>query len=366
VKTSRSRTPANLPPKGRLVPGPSAALATAKPGWTTFWFSAADPIALHRIRFLAGLLFLSWLLPLIGHQTGLFSLSGWLDDLGYREVAALPGAPAHRVGWSLVYLFGTSTAAFHVFWWLAIAVLVLFTLGVATRVTAVLTWLVVASLLATPASFDADFLLAMLAFYLMIGYMFLGVWSALSGDAEAFRAGFFWRNASADAPSHAANLALRLIQVHFAIVMVTSGLTKLQFGDWWSGMGLWYRLHPPYDLDADKLRALAQSKWLSWFVHSSVQYPVLVWQIAFPVFAWRGRLWRIVLLGGGVLSWLGCAFIYGEPLFGPMYLIGCLSYLRPAEWRWLQSWVPVGRRNGHAAFESAAENKPALGLAGRS
>jgi hypothetical protein len=363
VKTSRSVTTG--PAKSRLAPGPAPAPASPRPGWTSFWFSAVDPIALHRIRFLSGLLFLSWLLPLVGYQTGLFSLNGWLDDLGYREAAALPGGAASRIGWSLVYLFGNNTIAFNVFWWVAIGVLVLFTLGVATRVTSVLTWFIVASLLATPARFDADFLLAMLALYLMIGYVFQGAWSALGGEPEMFRAGFFWRKANADTPSYAANLAIRLIQVHFAIVMVTSGLNKLQFGDWWSGMGLWYRLHPPYDLDADKLRALAENKWLSWFVHSLIQYPLLAWQIAFPVFAWRGGPWRVVLLGGGVLSWVGCAFIYGVPLFGPIYLIGCLSYLTPAEWRWLQSWVPVRRADSHGAFGGSAEGKPAVGLAGR-
>ena len=48
-------------------------------------------------------------------------------------------------------------------------------------------------------------------------------------------------------PSIAANLTVRLVQVHFAIVLVVSGLHKLQFGDWWSGVAWWYPLNPPFE-----------------------------------------------------------------------------------------------------------------------
>ena len=183
VKTSRSITAANVPPaKSTSAPSASAVTVSQKRGWTSFWFSAVDPIGLHRMRFLAGLLFLAWLLPLTGHQGELFSLEGWFDRAAYLEAAdpaQFPGGPPAPIGWSLIYLFGTNTILLNAFWWASIAVLVLFTLGVATRITSVLTWLIVVSFLATPAaSFDADFLLAMLAFYLMIGYVFLGVWSA--------------------------------------------------------------------------------------------------------------------------------------------------------------------------------------------
>jgi hypothetical protein len=43
----------------------------------------------------------------------------------------------------------------------------------------------------------------------------------------------------------------------------------------------------------------------------------------------------VVLVGGGVAAWAGTVLVYGQPLFGPLYLIGCLSYLTPAEWHGL-------------------------------
>ena len=57
-------------------------------------------------------------------------------------------------------------------------VALLFTLGIATRITGVLTWVAVVSFLGNPAaSYDADFLINILAFYLMLGYLLLGFWN---------------------------------------------------------------------------------------------------------------------------------------------------------------------------------------------
>ncbi len=360
MKTTRAIT-ATSPAPAKTAPAtsPAPAAFNLRRGWTSFWFSAIDPTGLHRLRFLAGLLFLAWLLPLTGHQVELFGLNGWFDRAAYVEAAdpaQFPGGAPAPIGWSLMYLFGTNTVLLNVFWWVSIGVLMLFTLGVATRITAVLTWLIVVSFLATPAaSFDADFLLAMLAFYLMIGYVLLGAWSALSGDFEPFKTGFFWSRSRQ--PSYAANLAVRLIQVHFAIVVVVSGLHKLQFGDWWAGVGLWYPLYPPFGMNADRMREIATHAERTLIVLSIAQYAMLAWQLSFPAFAWRRR-WRVLLLGGGIVGWLGCIFVYGVPLFGPVYMIGCLSYLTPEEWHGLAALVspsgPLARwargaGAGHAA-----------------
>src|SRR5205807_2429509 len=107
----------------------------------------------------------------------------------------------------------------------------------ATRITSVLTWVFVISFVANPAThFDADFLLVILAFYLMIGYVLLGQWTEdpapldrFVGSGETFLTP--WREVPGGYSSYAANLTMRLLQVHFAIIVVTSGLHKLQFGD---------------------------------------------------------------------------------------------------------------------------------------
>jgi hypothetical protein len=126
-------------------------------------------------------------------------------------------------------------------------------------------------------------------------------------------------------------LAIRLIQVHFALVVVVSALHKLQSGDWWAGVAFWYPLHSPFQTTADSLQAEAAHAQSTLFFLSLGQYLVLAWQLGFPFFAWR-RGWRPMLLGGALIGWIGCLAIYKQPLFGPIYCIGALSYLTPAEW----------------------------------
>src|SRR5581483_7045240 len=89
-----------------------------------------DPIGLHALRLLAGLLFLLWLLPLAGQRAAFFGLNGWFDVEAFKEAVRLPGgAPAAIPSWSLCYL-GTSPALLDAIYWSSIAILVLFTLGV--------------------------------------------------------------------------------------------------------------------------------------------------------------------------------------------------------------------------------------------
>jgi hypothetical protein len=303
--------------------------------WTDFWFTPTDPIGLHVVRVLAGLLFLAWLLPFGAHQEAFFGSAGWFDRQAYKEAARLAEGAPPRATWSLLYLCGSNPTRIHALYWGTIAVLALFTLGICTRLTAVLTWLAVGSFLVNPAiGYGADSLLVMLAFYLMVGYLLLGQRSP--GRSLPFRLlGPWvqpWRTPAGAAPSYAANLALRLLQVHFAIVVVTSGLHKLQFGDWWAGVAFWYPLHDPFTTTADSIRAEASRATRYLFVLSLMQYAVLGWQIGFPAFAWRKR-WRPVLLGGALLGWVGSLAIDRQPLFGPVFCIACLAYVSAQEWR---------------------------------
>ena len=320
---------------------PTAQLAGS--GWTAFWFSPVQPVGLHWLRVLCGLLFLCWLLPFADHQAEVFSLAGWCDRQAYLEMPDAPGSPPVPA-WSLVYLCGDNAGLVRALWWTAIGVFLLFTMGVATRVTSVLTWLFVASFVANPATyFEADFLQIIPAFYLMIGYVLLGQWNgqrALLARLVGTRDTLFspWGETRNTGPSYAANLAVRLFQVHFAIIVFTGCLSKLQFGDWWSGVAFWYPLHNPFAMNAERLRSESQYAEALLFFLSLTQYLVLAWQLSFPFFAWRPR-WRWLLLSGGVLGWIGSVFILGEPLFGPIYLIGCLSFLSPAEWQALTNWT---------------------------
>ncbi|MCB9937364.1 MAG: hypothetical protein H6823_03925 [Planctomycetaceae bacterium] len=314
---------------------------TARRSWVDFWFSPIDPRGMHGIRVLAGVLFIAWLLPFAGQLDAMFGLDGWFDQQAYRDAARLPEESRPKFGWSFLFLCGSNAMLLKAAYGLSLVVLVLFTLGIATRLTSLLTWIIIVSFTANPAtSYDADALLVMLAFYLMIGYVFLG--QQRGGQSRCSRwigcreNWIFFVGSSGDVakpqpPSAAANVALRLLQVHLAIVMLTSGLHKLQFGDWWAGVALWYPLYPPLVATVADAREHMANAVPFLFILSVAAYATLCWQLAFPVFAWKPA-WRKLLLGGAIVGWLGNTFLYELPLFGSVIFIGCLSYLTPAEW----------------------------------
>jgi hypothetical protein len=342
--------------------------------WVNFWFSPADPVGLHALRVLAGLLFLFWLLPFAGDHQSLFGLSGWFDATAYREASRLPELPPNLFGWSVLYPWGsqpfwlnlvTDPIYLGAAYWISVAVIVLFTLGLWTRVTGVLTWVAVVSYTANPAlAYDADPLLVMLAFYLMFGYLFLAMrdphpslFTRLLGPRETW---LFRRNAAPAAPSVAANLALRLFQVHFAIAMVASGLYKLQIKEWWNGLATWFYINTPFQTTLDDVRSYAPNSGTYLTLFTLASYLALAWQIAFPAFAWR-RSVRPILLGGAAVAWLACAFFVPLPLFGPLMVVACLGYLSPEEWRRVESLA--ARLPGMRWVQSRLSPAPA-GLAG--
>ena len=53
--------------------------------WSAFWFTPANPVGLHALRVLFGLLVLAWLLSFWGRQEAFFGLGGWFDRQAYRE-----------------------------------------------------------------------------------------------------------------------------------------------------------------------------------------------------------------------------------------------------------------------------------------
>lgn len=315
--------------------------------WTSFWFTPADPVALSVLRVLGGLVFLYWLLPFAGDTQAFFGLDGWFDARAYAEASRLTDLPPHLFSWSAAYWCGYNPTLLVVLYGLSIAAIVLFTLGVATRLTGVLTWAAVVSFTANPASaHDADPLLQMLAFYLMFGHLLLGLQAPgqsrlariLGPTRETWLFGGIWpRKRIGLPPSIASNLALRLLQVHFAIAMMAIGLHKLQVSAWWSGLAPWFYLHPPFHSTLAEIRSYAPPSGESYLnAFSLVAYAVLAWQIGFPAFAWR--LWlRPLLLGGAVFGWLLTALAVRIPVLGPLMFIMCLAYVTPREWRWLES-----------------------------
>jgi hypothetical protein len=343
--------------------------------WVRFWFSPVDPVGLHVLRLLSGLLFLGWLLPYAGHLDALFGLEGWFDRQAYAEAARLDGGPPAPLSWSILYACGSNSQLLAAMYWGSLAVLVLFTLGLWTRLTSVLSWVVVCSFTANPVlGFDGEVLLLILAFYLMLGYLMLGqqrqtTWrERLLGPKGTFLFGSLNSGAPVEGgESRAAHVVLRVVQVHLALLLVFTGLHKLQFGDWWAGVAFWYPLHPAFETTVSSARKNASWAETYLFFLSLAAYITLAWEIGFPLFAWRPR-WRWVVLAGGFVGWLGSSFLYQIPVFGPALFIACLAFVSPAAWYRLRGFlgkrlVPArasARADAEAADEVVPEQTPSL------
>lgn len=317
--------------------------APADRGWAWFWFAPTDPFGLHAVRVATGLVLLVWLLTLAPDAEGLFSLNGWFDRQAYVEGSRRGVEIPKPFSWSLLYLFGGNPTAFRAFYWGSVGVLVLFTLGLFPRVTAVLTWLATLSLTASPAFDDeVEVLFRLLTLYLAVGYVLAGPWPGGSWAERilgSWRTFLFARREGEAAPSAGVTIALRLIQVHLAILLVTSALHKLQSSAWWSGVAHWYLLYPPLEVTPAQVQALTASGRSTMAMLNLAAYATLAWQLAFPMFAWRAGWWRAVLIGGAVAGWIGLATVYRMPLFGPAMLAATLAFLGPTEWRQVREWL---------------------------
>lgn len=326
----------------------SAAGSAAETGsWAQFWFRPIDPAALDGVRIVAGVLLLAWLASFAGQYPAFFGLNGWFDARAFVESANLEDRPP--IGWSPIFLV-RSAAGLHAFYFGALLVFALFTLGVATRLTAVLTWLAVLSFTANPAiDYGADYLLKTITLYLMVGYGFLGLLArprslgGWLGGSRGWLAPPVGTTAGAP-PSAAATVAIRLLQVHFAIIIFTSGVHKLQIGEWWAGDALWFPMHAPMQTSLEQVMAEGQrtNSALLLTLYSLGAYAVLAWELCFPFFIWQRRL-RPWLLVAGITGWIGSWFVYDLPLYGPAILTGCLAFVEPATWRAVIERFSLGR-----------------------
>ena len=217
---------------------------------------------------------------------------------------------------------------------LAILVALLFTLGVGTRVTSVLAWVAALSYShRTPASlFGQDTMLAILLLYLMIG----PAGAALSVDRLIVR----WRRrkqglpVDEPGPSIGANLAIRLLQVHFCIIYLASGASKMQGAAWWNGTAIWqtltnYEFAPAqYEMTTWLLRMLSHNRWVWELFNYGGSVFTLALEMGLPFLIWKPR-WRWLMIVGAVCLHTFIALSVGLVAFSLLMIIMVFSFIPP-------------------------------------
>jgi predicted DCC family thiol-disulfide oxidoreductase YuxK len=314
----------------------------ARGGWRTFFFSPADPTSLGSLRVATGLLAF-WSLLVFG-----LDLRDYFGSNAWADVELIRGLQ-RPLAWSFWY--SVSDYWLRPVWCLCLIVLALYTLGLFSRVTAVLAWVIIVSTARRVpiALYGFDQVLSLLAFYLAVTGAsgqsvsldrFWRQWhqarrSALahSGRLQSSGGG---RRVSPDDPSEppatiSANLALRLIQLHLLLIYGLAGLSKLQGPSWWTGTALW-RTMATGEFVGWNMTSLAASPWaINFLTHFS-----LALELLYPVLIWVGII-RPLLLAGIVGLHIGIAVI--NPGLTEFALIMIAANLAFVSGGWLRSLV---------------------------
>lgn len=268
----------------------------------------------------------------------------WIDYLDYWDMEA---RKAHWVGSATFSIWfhitdPTEMAIAHA---VVLLILVMFTLGLFTRVTSVLTWLACASYIhrSQQVLFGMDTMMNILLIYLMIGnsggafsldrliarYRAARNSLARSGNIDAPTAAFLAR----PTPTVATGFATRMIQIHFCFIYMAAGMSKLKGTTWWNTNAYW-------DTLANPEFTLVYFEWyetmLRWLTHHRAIYAIsaqlsvsftLFMELSLAFLVWTKMRPYIVI--GAFLFHLGIATFMGLNMFALLMLTLLLAYLPP-------------------------------------
>lgn len=340
--------------------------------WDRFWFTPADPTTLALMRIFCGLVVFY---VNVTYSWGLFGYvgkDGWLNQnmadylqkemplytlpLSWDDQPLLVGKGnwywsifhhVHSPGWII---------AIHV----AFVVLpLLFAAGLLTRFTGVLTWIAAMSYCqrAMNTVFGLDTMMMITLAYLNVGPS--GAVLSLDRWLEKRRARKLGEPVPEVAPSRAANFAIRLFQIHFCIIYLATGTSKLLGTSWWAGTSLNLVLlnnaFAPLDVTLyyQLMKYLAGNR-LVWEVvmTGSIAFTLGV-ELSFPFLVWNARL-RWFMLCCSVMLHTGIGLFMGLGSFSLMMMVMVLSFVPPEVTRAmvasLAEWANgLFSRNGVAA-----------------
>jgi hypothetical protein len=392
-------------------------------GWKRFWFTPADPTLLGLIRICCGLITLYVHLAYTGDLPQFFGRDAWCDTPTMNNIRENYRWPTQPWDWHSVeqelrpakrqyqvdpptdgqmdymktwrvnpeqkdytifrgyYSFsfwyhishkGVSPVWMWIFHGATCFIILLFTIGFCTRLTAILTWLVTISYIhrAATALFGQDTMMNIVLLYLMIGPS----GAALSVDRlirrwwdvrRARKAGKPIPEWTPPRPLVSANIALRLIQVNLCLIYGMSGMSKLHGTSWWNGKAIWiaqanFEFAPmwfgPY---VAWLRFLCDHR-LLWelVISSSILFTFFV-EVGFPFLVWN-RTMRPYMIAGAVIMHTGIALTMGLRTFSMMMIVMDMAFLPQLGVRDLaRYWLARARHvNGDDRRVSASLSSP--------
>jgi len=235
-------------------------------------------------------------------------------------------------------------------------IVLLFTIGLCTRITSVLTWAAALWYIhrSPPTLFGVDTMMTILLLYLMIGPSgaalsvdrLLARWWLQARPRVLARWRAFWKRGDALAasspaavggppePSVPANFALRLLQIHVCIIYLGAGLSKLQGAAWWNGTAVWgtlanFEFAPmQYATYMAPLRWLAENRLLWEVFMTTAGIFTLLFEIAYVFLIWRpSTRWLMLSMAVVLHGFIG--LFMGLKTFSLMMLVMNMAFLSP-------------------------------------
>jgi uncharacterized membrane protein YphA (DoxX/SURF4 family) len=291
--------------------------------WNRFWFAPRDPYTISVLRIVVGLVTCWWLVVWSWDLTRLFGPQGWLPTERMLEWGG-------GRGFSLFNLAAETTLL-----WLvhatALAAAVMFTIGLFTRVTSVLTAILLISYMwrAPLLNAEMELVLVMLVVYLCIGPCGaeLSVDRCLAQRREKQASVLAHGNAAEpNAPrlSSAGTISTRLIQVHLTAILISMALAKCRGAVWWNGEAVWWMAARPDSRLVDFTPFLAgKLELVNLWTHS-----IVLFEFAFAVLVWN-RWTRPLMLALSLLVWPGIMLLTGLIGFCLLMLTASLAFVPP-------------------------------------
>lgn len=225
-----------------------------------------------------------------------------------------------------------------------LGIMIMFTLGLYTKVTSVLTWLAAVSYIhrTQQVLFGMDTMMNLLLIYLMIGpsgaALSLDRWRAKkraeklsrernSGELDPLTQEFL----AAPPQSVSAGFVMRLLQIHFCFIYMAAGLSKLKGAAWWNHNAYWDTLANPeftmiqFQFYENLLRNVVAIRPVYAFMAAGVVIFTFFLEIGLPFLVWT-RLRPYIALAG-VLFHFGIAMFMGLNIFGLLMMTLLLCYI---------------------------------------
>jgi hypothetical protein len=321
-------------------------LATAfGAGWNRFWFTPSEPLTVCVLRIVAGAAALFYVVSYTFDLTDWFGPSGWLPVETVQRV--METTPGEGAAWQWSYFNRIQSPALlwivHV---VGIAVVALFALGLLTRVTAVLSLVVVVSYIHRAPVIAGQFepIVAMLIFYLC----FTPCGRYLSLDRR-LGIGRPAPNADGEEPrSWTATTGLRLIQVHVAGLYLMMGLSKLGSTTWWEGGAMWWLMAQSQSRLVD-LTSLRNAL----FLINAWTHATVLFELCYGVLIWN-RLARPLLIAISVVMWTLTALVTGLVPYCLLMIATGAAFIPADLWR---KWLKQDRREMRGEEQTAHEKQ---------